>query len=318
MTDRTLTCSKCTPARTFESSDSFRVHSLNNHATSFFVTVPTKTGSSKQVIVTQIDDVYLCPFCNDAFKTKGGCRKHLANLACAPEEQDDDEPAQQLPVIAMPSHQSLPVPTTADSAPQMREYSDAVLYSCNQTHTSDAEKRRTLDIVDALELRPFAMKDPDGAEQNGLAHISVVAKLSAGQGQVTPNMPLPQKRKYADFDSCPTCTTTQVPGLEYVLSTSPYASSIRSRKYIELDNGVCELLNRDWEFSPHLRFACAKILAGCLLLNNQNGQVIIANTIEVYGRTKLVDAHREPFVVRKGQPVANSLPPSIKTLYKKV
>ena len=162
------------------------------------------------------------------------------------------------------------------------------------------------------------MKDPHGAEQNGLAHISVIAKLSAGEGQVAPNMPPPKKRKHAHHDACPICTPTPAPELEYVLSTSPYAASIQRRKYTELDNGVCELFNRDWEFFPHLRFACAKILAGCLLLNNQNGQVVIANTIEVYGRTRLVDAHREPFIVRKGQPVANSLPPSIKTPYKNV
>ncbi|KAK3824482.1 MAG: hypothetical protein J3R72DRAFT_345117, partial [Linnemannia gamsii] len=67
------------------------------------------------------------------------------------------------------------------------------------------------------------------------------------------------------------------------------------RRYIELDKSTSELFNRDLGFSPHLRFACAKILAGCLLLNNQNGQVISANTIEAYGRTKLVGAHREPF-----------------------
>ncbi|KAG9060795.1 hypothetical protein KI688_008876 [Linnemannia hyalina] len=147
-------------------------------------------------------------------------------MTCAPEEQDNDKPGQQSPVIAMPSYQSLPVSiTAADSTPQMREYNDA------------------------------AMKDPHGAEQNGLAHISVIAKLSTGE------------------------------------------ASIKRRKYTELDNGVCELFNRDWEFFPYLRFACAKILAGCLLLNNQNGQVIIANTIEVYGRTRLVDAHREPFIV---------------------
>ncbi|KAI7818285.1 hypothetical protein BC939DRAFT_387438, partial [Gamsiella multidivaricata] len=163
-----------------------------------------------------------------------------------------------------------------------REYNDAVLCSCNQTHVSDAEKQRILGIVDALELRPFAMKDSDGAEQNGLAHISVIVKLSAGQGQVVPNMPPPKKRKHAHHDTCPICTPTQAPGLENVLSTSPYAALIQRRKYIELDNGVCELFNRDWEFSPHLQFACAKILAGCLLLNNQNGQVIIANTIEAY------------------------------------
>ncbi|KAG0282240.1 hypothetical protein BGZ96_000713 [Linnemannia gamsii] len=318
MADQTWTCSKCTPPRTFESSDQCRVHSLNYHASTFAVTVLTKSGLSKQITVTQIDGVYPCPFCSVVFKTKGGCRKHLDNLTCTSEEKDNDEPGQQPPVIAMPSYQTLPVPIMADSTPQMREYNDAVLYSCNQTHVSDAEKQRTLGIVDALELRPFAIKDPHGAEQNGLAHISVIAKLSAGEGKVASNMPPPKKRKHAHHDACPICTPTPAPGLEYVLSTSPYAASIQRRKYTELDNGVCELFNRDWEFSPHLRFACAKILAGCLLLNNQNGQVIIANTIEVYGRTRLVDAHREPFVVRKGQPVANSLPPSIKTPYKNV
>ncbi|KAF9543484.1 hypothetical protein EC957_000845 [Mortierella hygrophila] len=198
----------------------------------------------------------------------------------------------------MPSHQSLPVPTTANSTPQIREYNDAVLYSCNQTHVSDAEKQRTLSIVDALGLRPFAMKDPDVAEQNGLAHISVIAKLSTGQGQVALNMPPSKKRKYVHHDSCPSCTPTQAPGLEYVLSASLYAASLLRRTYIELDNGVCELFNRDWEFSPHLRFACARPLAGCLLLNNQNGQVIIAKMMEPYGRTRLVDVHREPRVIR--------------------
>ncbi|KAG0300677.1 hypothetical protein BGZ98_008981, partial [Dissophora globulifera] len=151
------------------------------------------TGSSRQVTVTQVDDVYPCPFCSAVFKTKGGCRKHLTNLTCAPEEQDNDEPGQRLPVTAMPSQQSFPVPVTADPTPQLREYNDAVLYSCNQTHVSDAEKQRTLAIVNALELRPFAIKDADGAEQNGLAHASIIAKLSAGQGQVATNMPLQKK-----------------------------------------------------------------------------------------------------------------------------
>ncbi|KAH7044401.1 hypothetical protein BKA57DRAFT_469559 [Linnemannia elongata] len=318
MADQSWACSMCTPTRTFESSNQLRIHALNYHASSFTVTIHPKAGSSEQVTVTQKEGAYHCPFCWETFKTKGGCRKHLINSTCVTEEQDNDDPGQQPPVIAMPSEQCLPVPNTIDSTPLIREYNDAILYSCNQTYVSDAEKQRTLAIVDALGLRPFAIKDSDGAEQNGLAHTSVVAKLSTGQSQVAPNIPSPKKRKYTRDDTCPNCTPTQAPGLEYVLSASPYAASIQRRKYFEIDSGVCELLNRDWEFSPHLRFACSKILAGCLLLNNQNGQVIIVNTVETYGRTKLVDAHREPFVVRKGQPVANSLPPSIKTPYKNV
>ncbi|KAG0250717.1 hypothetical protein BGZ95_007117, partial [Linnemannia exigua] len=163
-------------------SDQCRVHSLNYHASTFAVTVLTKSGSSKQVTVTQIDDVYPCPFCSVVFKTKGGCRKHLNTLTCAPEEQDNDEPT------TSHRHAELPV-------------------------------------------------SPHGAEQNGLAHISVIAKLSDGEGQVAPNMPPPKKRKHAHHDACPICTPTPAPGLEYVLSISPYAASIQRRKYTELDNG---------------------------------------------------------------------------------
>jgi hypothetical protein len=43
------------------------------------------------------------------------------------------------------------------------------------------------------------MKDPHEAEQNGLAHISVIVKLSAGEGQVAPNMPSPKKKT----EACP-------------------------------------------------------------------------------------------------------------------
>jgi hypothetical protein len=48
------------------------------------------------------------------------------------------------------------------------------------------------------------------------------------------------------------------------------------------------------------------------MLNSNNGKAIIANTVETYGRTRLVDAHREPFGVKKGIPIPTSLPPSTK------
>ncbi|KAF9140683.1 hypothetical protein BGX20_007473, partial [Mortierella sp. AD010] len=129
---------------------------------------------------------------------------------------------------------------------------------------------------------------------------------AAGQGQVALRMPLPKGMKFVLHSSCPSRTLTQAPGLEHVLSTSLYATLLQRQRHIELDSGICELFNRDWEFSPHFRFTCTRTLAGCLLLNSQSGQAIIANTIESYGWTRLVNTHHKPFVVRKSQPVANS------------
>ncbi|ORZ09370.1 hypothetical protein BCR41DRAFT_293443, partial [Lobosporangium transversale] len=59
-----------------------------------------------------------------------------------------------------------------------------------------------------------------------------------------------------------------------------------------LTDSMCELLNRDWEFRPQFKFACAQLLAGSILLNCNNNEAVMLNTVESYGRTKDVDAHR--------------------------
>ncbi|KAF8937543.1 hypothetical protein BGZ58_002503 [Dissophora ornata] len=125
------------------------------------------------------------------------------------------------------------------------------------------------------------------------------------------------KRKRLDEEAATSCSCSSVltPGLEYVLSVSPYKALLGRRKFVELDADLCELFNQDWEFSPHIRYACARALAGCIFFNTKRHQAVIANTVEVYGRTKMVDIHRESFVVQKGQPLETSLPPSMKTPY---
>ncbi|KAF9973814.1 hypothetical protein BGZ75_001037, partial [Mortierella antarctica] len=80
---------------------------------------------------------------------------------------------------------------------------------------------------------------------------------------------------------------------------------------------MCELLNEAWTDQPQLQYACAQILAGSIFYNTQNGEAVINNTVEVYGRKLSVDAHRERFTVKKGVVSKTSLPPS-RTRYKDV
>ncbi|KAI8597653.1 hypothetical protein EDD21DRAFT_384879, partial [Dissophora ornata] len=112
-------------------------------------------------------------------------------------------------------------------------------------------------------------------------------------------MPATSKRKLDETGLCWKCSPVSATGLEHLLSTSPYATSLLSPQYVELNDDISELLNRDWFSSPNLRFACSRILAGCVLLDTRNGQAVIANTVEVYGRTRMTDAHREGFVFTK-------------------
>jgi hypothetical protein len=49
------------------------------------------------------------------------------------------------------------------------------------------------------------------------------------------------------------------------------------------------------------------MLSGMILVSKNKS--LLVNCIEVYGRTKSVDAHRERFNLKKGIPPVNSIPP---------
>ncbi|CAO3566087.1 unnamed protein product [Mortierella alpina] len=310
-----VTCDECDPPRTFGSSEQKRMHVTEYHSKTFTVVVD-RGGILQEIEVTQVDGVYKCPPCQAEYKTKTGCRKHILSNICV--ENEDTTPDSALAIISMPDELAIPLPPIPDVVSVSRTHEDAVLYSCQQGLASEAEKKRILCIVQALDLEPFAITDGHGAEQNALAHPSVIKRLSFGQVSINPTLSVPRKRKLDDAEACWRCSPIPSAGLEHLMSVSPYAGSLLTRKYVELNDNICELLNRDWRFSLLLRFACSKILSGCILLNTSNNQAILANTVEVYGRTRMVDAHREPFIVRKGCPVANSLPPSVNTSYKEV
>ncbi|KAG0245595.1 hypothetical protein BG011_002754, partial [Mortierella polycephala] len=93
---------------------------------------------------------------------------------------------------------------------------------------------------------------------------------------------------------------------------------MRTRTFVELTDSICYLLNEDWNFQPQYRYGCAQMLAGCLLINTTNGHAVLANTVEVYGRTSMVDAHCEPFGLKKGVAIQTSLPKPSVAYYKDV
>ena len=159
------------------------------------------------------------------------------------------------------------------------------------------------------------MFNKDGTEQNVLAHERIVSRIIAGNDTLMPISPL--KRSFNEMDkvACMKCAPTTVPGFERVLASSPYAKLIRQRQYVELSPDVCKMLNNDWEFHPQVRYFTAKVLSGAIMHNTRNSQAIMANTVEAYGRTKHVDAHRETFGKEKDTSITTSIPPPIDTMY---
>ncbi|KAI8594466.1 hypothetical protein EDD21DRAFT_330268 [Dissophora ornata] len=170
-------------------------------------------------------------------------------------------------------------------------------------------------MVDAFELRPFTLCNQHGRLYHAVAHSRVVEQLTIGPVTVTSTDITPFKRQRVE---CESCRPAACPGLENLFNVSPYVATLQTRQFIELDDEMCSFLNQDWTFQSSLQYACAQILAGSIFYNPRNGHTVINNTVETYGRTRSVDAHRERITVVKDVLSPSTLPPNTRTCYKNV
>ncbi|CAO3565325.1 unnamed protein product [Mortierella alpina] len=316
-------CLVCVANVVLSSAEQARRHRLEYHSASFLVRVETSSGTTREIAVKQFDGAYRCPACQQPYPTKTSCRRHIQRTLCANYDPEQvlppitvpvipdiqatgcAEPEQVLPPVTVPVIPDIPVLPLplAENIPPVRDHDVAVLSACNLLDESDEEKCKTLFIVDALKLRPFALQSDLGVEQYALAHKSILDKLVIGEVAVAAT-DIPRKRRCVED-----VVTSVAPGLENLLGVSPYASSLLTRTFVELDEPMCELLNEDWRLQPQLQYACAQALASSIFYNTRNGEAVMINTVEVYGRKITVDAHRERFSVKKGAVSRSSLPP---------
>ncbi|KAF9569192.1 hypothetical protein EC968_002663 [Mortierella alpina] len=239
-------CHLCTADIVFFSAEQARRHQLEYHSPQFLVRVETSSGTAREITVKQIDGAYRCPACHKPWPTKTSCRRHIQGTSCA-----KYDPEQILPPVTVPATPHVPTAPLlgTKTAPPVRDHDLAILSACGMLSESDEEKCKVLYIVEALKLRPFAIRSELGLERFALAHKSVLDKLVLGEVAVT---------------------ATDIP-------------------------------------------------PGSIFYNTRNGEAVMNNTIEVYGRKITVDTHRERFSCKKGVVSKSSLPPSSpKTRYKLV
>ncbi|CEP08586.1 hypothetical protein [Parasitella parasitica] len=79
----------------------------------------------------------------------------------------------------------------------------------------------------------------------------------------------------------------------HLIHSSPLRGVLLQRQYFEVNHQVCQMLNSDWERMPNIKYACAQVLAGCILVNEKAGHAVLVNTLEAYCRLRSVDVHRE-------------------------
>ncbi|KAL0095627.1 hypothetical protein F4703DRAFT_1902854 [Phycomyces blakesleeanus] len=66
-----------------------------------------------------------------------------------------------------------------------------------------------------------------------------------------------------------------------------------------------------------MRYSCSRALEGSILLNGSIGKALLVNCVEVVGRRRTLDAHRESFRTKNGGSMCTSIPPE-DTKYKNV
>ncbi|KAF8920907.1 hypothetical protein BGZ58_004266, partial [Dissophora ornata] len=300
----------------FETEQQHKAHYHENHSLQCVVTL----HEGQKVTLSRTDGEFQCIYCQKSFSTKSGIRSHLARQGCTEKEEPGSDPPRQAVTIPEASPVTFMPPTlSTELIPMPRGHDEAVLFACQRQDASGPDKIATLGVVHLLGLAPFSVKDSLGVEQNALAHPDGIKRLCIGAVQSPVTVPNSNKRRLLmDESVCQKCMPITIPCLESVFAYSPFGSILRTRTFVELTESICYLLNEDWSFQPQYRYGCAQMLAGCLLLNTTNGHAVLANTVEVYGRTVMVDAHCEPFGLRKGVAIRTSLPIPSAAYYKDV
>jgi hypothetical protein len=169
-------------------------------------------------------------------------------------------------------------------------------------------RRSTLHHMQQMQCHPIALCGSDGKEMNILAtkdvHKSIPNDPKAFSVWKVPGT----ARQWNTTRQCERCSPLPVPGLEDLLNSSPFAKILRTREFVEISDQVCRNMNLDWTRRPQCRCACGQYFAGAILFRIDSSEAVMINTMEVYGRTNLKDAHRETFGIQKLPAIDTSLP----------
>lgn len=316
--DAKTACSKCN----ISVSGSLQQHEKNYHAESMTVSYTaegSETATTLRLERNEETGQFECPFCNKTWITCSSARSHFyrhtgdcnnsdGDLSSTGESDIEDSTIAAIKMKPTELNTVFPEPA---SHPQ-RGFDESILRALRQSGSSPSERNKALWIVDSLKLQPFALVNNNSqVEEIALTHSDNLTPFitnSQDQPVRIKNISTGKKRTWDERDTSPTADSSIEANLMSILHYGPYAQQLSKRCYKQLDMDACQLLNDDWTFMPQLRYACAQLLAGAIIIN-KNNEAILINTVEIYGRQRSLDVHRERFINKKGKSASSSLPP---------
>ncbi|KAI9017952.1 hypothetical protein CLU79DRAFT_309064 [Phycomyces nitens] len=167
------------------------------------------------------------------------------------------------------------------------------------------EQIRLLTIMDSYSLQPIAMIHGEtGKEDNALIHKNHLSSVNESKPEV---LATPAKKRSRDD---PQVSKIMEATLYSALISGPFSKRLLSQSYQEIKEEMAGFLNEEWSLCPQMRYACSRLLADSILLDLTSGQAVLVNCVEIYGRRRTLDSHRENTKVKMGMPSTSSLPPS--------
>ncbi|ORX48852.1 hypothetical protein DM01DRAFT_1326125 [Hesseltinella vesiculosa] len=283
---------------TFQTGRTLSNHKYQYHGKSYTLRHGALNDDEQSVTISRENDVLKCFFCDKTYRSVDSFKKHITD--CKSEcKKDDSEDSNTEEVVLTQNLVAVPTTTVMTTAPISKSKSDAqhdfdqaIMHACQSMDVTVEEHNKNKWILGQIKLEPFSLfsrdHNDDKIEYNAFSHHENVKNMSNRTLECKPIIPLKGSMDVNNIVSC-----NYAADLASLIHKSPHQQLLASRQYFELDETTTLLLNKDWMHEPHIKYACAQILAGAILLNTNNGESVLVNTIETYGRTKLVDIHRQ-------------------------
>jgi hypothetical protein len=217
-------------------------------------------------------------------------------------DEDSEDEVEEQDIKVTVSLQNESVDPNPMPAPRKRNYNNAILSVMDMKLKYVETKRFALSFAKFFHLDPFEVTENDIVLSNKRTLSNIT----------NTDRPKDLKLEIIKKEDDKIILTQCQPSawlFDNIIAKSPYESTLKRRNYIEMGDYFSALLNTDWAMNKQSKYVTAQLLAGCIVINPANHQAIVVSTIEVYGRTRTIDIHRERFGLIKGEPMSTSLPP---------
>ncbi|ORX60245.1 hypothetical protein DM01DRAFT_1156192 [Hesseltinella vesiculosa] len=207
---------------------------------------------------------------------------------------------------AVQASPALPSPATPEHP--TRSYHEAVLAACKLTSNSELEQANALWMMDSMKMQPISILNANNVEEVALLHSDTLEGLFSDDALPAIRMarvPPSQKRKRTTSDGPDEPATEDTTDrLLSVLHSGPYRQLLSIRQFVELDQvpEASRMLNDSWLFLPQLRFACAQLLTGSIIMSNKTSHAVLVNYVEIDGCGQTSSMN--------GAPSPSSVPPA--------